>query len=50
MLAKNKGQNTHKMMIQKKGEMSLQVQQILNEDEQEKLVNLLEKISSGLNP
>lgn len=49
-LAKNKGQNTHKMMIQKKGEMSLQVQQILNDDEQENLVNLLEKISSGLNP
>ena len=48
-LAKNKGQNTHKLMLTKKKEMSLQVQQILNSEERENLINLLEKIAKGLN-
>ena len=47
-LASNKGQSTHKMMIKKKREMSIQVQHILNEGEREQLVSTLEKIAEGL--
>ena len=48
-LAKSKGVNTFKMMTKKKAEMSQQVGQTLNPDEQENLVSLLEKIADGLN-
>lgn len=48
-LAKDKGQSTHKLLIKKNKEMSLQVQQTLNEDERENLVTILEKIAAGLN-
>lgn len=47
-LAKQKGQSTHKMMLKKKKEMSLQVQQTLTEEERERLVTILEKIATGL--
>lgn len=47
-LAKGKGQSTHKLMLTKKKEMSQQVRQSLNEEEQENLLILLEKVTAGM--